>query len=210
MVTTGAVVGGSLIYANYDVSFRYAVDKYIPGFAGLADRAADTWVGVVDSIKPKPSYKVGMNKDVGSVIGSRMPSTKKTEAEKSTPPTVASKPAKEKSDAAPPSKEGEPIETFTKEIVPHVVSESPSVHETTASKDVPPTAPSKDSSEEATKDTTDLTVSERVQPSSQVVRVQEEEDLSAVKKENVVESKPDSIPSEIVSSYKWCRLHCCH
>ena len=78
--TTGLVVGGSLVYGNYDPSFRYKVDGYIPGFAGVVDLAADKWVELVDKIKPRSSDKVGLNKDSVGFVS--MPDTTKSETKK--------------------------------------------------------------------------------------------------------------------------------
>ena len=46
----GLVLGGSIVYANYDPVFKNRLDQYIPGFGSLADSAADMYVGVVDSV----------------------------------------------------------------------------------------------------------------------------------------------------------------
>ena len=79
--TTGLVIGGSLVYANYNPSFRYRADEYIPGFAQLADFAADKWVDIIDTIKPKPTEKVGL-KDFGSKFDSKLSTAKQNVAEK--------------------------------------------------------------------------------------------------------------------------------
>ena len=56
MTTTGLVVGGAVAYANYDPVFKNQVDKVVPGFAQLADRAADLFV---DRVRPTPHPHVG-------------------------------------------------------------------------------------------------------------------------------------------------------
>ena len=55
-------MGGALAYANYDPVFKNQVDEYIPGFARLADTAADLFVERVKPVRP-PS---GVTGDRGS------------------------------------------------------------------------------------------------------------------------------------------------
>ena len=51
-------MGGALAYANYDPVFKNQVDEYIPGFAKLADTAADLFVERVKPVRP-PSGVTG-------------------------------------------------------------------------------------------------------------------------------------------------------
>ena len=53
-------MGATLAYANYDPQFKEDVDMYVPGFAALADFAADKWVNLVDYVNPKQNASVGL------------------------------------------------------------------------------------------------------------------------------------------------------
>ena len=52
-------MGGVLAYANYDPVFKNQVDEYIPGFARLADTAADLFIDRVKPVHPSPSGVTG-------------------------------------------------------------------------------------------------------------------------------------------------------
>lgn len=208
VTTAGVVVGGSLIYANYNPSFRYKVGKYIPVFAGLADHAADKWVEVVDKIKRKPSDNVGLKKDFESVLESRMQSAKKAEdSEMCTPSVVVSKTIKQDENLLP-SKEKSSLESDTKESTPQVSESQSSSHKTSSAvKDVPISS-SKESSEESIKDTTDVAIAgESVPSSSQVVSILKEKELSALideKQDVVVECQSESVPEpKVVSTHMY-------
>lgn len=187
VTTAGVVVGSSLVYANYNPSFRYKVDEYIPRFASLADRAADKWIEVVDRIKPKQSDKVSLKKEIEKTEGS----------EKSTPSVVVSAPTKENGGLFPSK------ELSAKESAPKVSESQSSNHETSAVKDTPP---SKESSKESTNVTTGASV-----PSSrsQVVSVQKEKDSSVVDEKDQAEPVAEA---EVVSSHlcMYWKLMCCH
>ena len=60
LTTTGLALGATLAYANYDPGFKEDVNKYVPGFAALADFAADRWVDLVDFVNPKQNASVGL------------------------------------------------------------------------------------------------------------------------------------------------------
>lgn len=90
-MSTGLVIGGSLVYANYNPSFRNKADKYVPGFARLADFAADRWVDISDTVKPTSVDRVGLKKDLGSQLDSKS-SSHQNNIKKPTPSVVDEKP----------------------------------------------------------------------------------------------------------------------
>ena len=104
--TTGLFVGGSLAYGNYNPSFRYKVDEYIPGFAHLVDRAADKWVEVVDAIQPQSSDKVGLKTDYVP-SESRKPTLKQSDTKAVSP---RSESAQSQSDPAQTCKKIKPLQ----------------------------------------------------------------------------------------------------
>ena len=69
-MSTGLVIGGSLVYASYNPSFHNKADKYVPGFARLADFTADRWMDLSDTVKPTSVDRVGLKKDLGSQLDS--------------------------------------------------------------------------------------------------------------------------------------------
>jgi hypothetical protein len=90
-VSTGLVIGGSLVYANYNPSFRNKADMYIPGFARLTDFAADRWVDISGTVKLTSTDRVELKNDLGSQLDSQS-SSHKNNTKKLTPSVVDEKP----------------------------------------------------------------------------------------------------------------------
>ena len=92
ITASGLIVGGVLTYANHDPVFKNKVEEYVPGFAQVADRAADMYVGLVDSGRSrggtsgdKRGDKVGVGLDksnigLGTVFGGRKREGREDEA----------------------------------------------------------------------------------------------------------------------------------
>ena len=221
--TTGLVVGGSLTYANYDPSFRYKVEEYIPGFASLADFAADKWVDMVDTIKPRSTDKVGLKKDFGSVSESKLPKPKQTRIEKqagvNTPSVegggVSKTPkeedsmftSKESSHSSSVtkvtmtnSKEQVSLQSTTKELSPQATEFLSSNKEAAADEVVnslPPAPSSKESGETSINETTKVASKEGSKSSKRVAEEPKKEESSMVVDEKpivIVEPQQDEVP----------------
>lgn len=80
ITASGLAVGGALVYANYDPVFKNRVNEYVPGFAQLADTAADLIVNRMDSIYPHGGM-TGDQSRVGRVKVGRVFGEKKKEQE---------------------------------------------------------------------------------------------------------------------------------
>lgn len=111
---SGLVLGGTIVYANYDPVFKNRLDQYVPGFASLSDSAADTYVALVDSVglgRKRGDHereKVGLGlekKDVhlGSVTGERRKG--KVKEKVPTSPPVEKVSGKTEQQVAPPERE---------------------------------------------------------------------------------------------------------
>ena len=205
---TGMVLGTSLVLANYNSSFRFKVDEYIPGFARSADFAADKWVQVVDAVKPKSTDNVGLRKDLGSVLESRMPSRKQTKTETQTPPvempTGSDTPTEEKATVQP--KEAHKEERSDANELTADLAESKSSINETSDKDIETILPTKESTEPSVTLSTDVVHGESLKSSSNKEDVQEKEASAAVGESHnlIVESQPDpaqyAVDSEIVNT----------
>ena len=121
-VTAGSivVVGGGLAYANYDPVFKLKIDQYMPGFAKLADSAADSYVTLVDSVGlgKKKSQEEEMRPGLGQegrrrsfrphpAIGERK--KEKGKEEVSTPRTAEEETTKPHEQPPPPVKKEAPL-----------------------------------------------------------------------------------------------------
>ncbi len=81
------MIGGSLVYANYNPSFRNKADMYVPGFARIADFAADRLVDISGTVKLSSTDRVELKNDLGSQSSNHKNNTKKR-----TPSVVDEKP----------------------------------------------------------------------------------------------------------------------
>ena len=199
--TTGIVLGGSLIYANYNPSFRYKIGEYIPGFGKLADVSADKWVHIVDIIKPRPSDKIGLKKESGAVLESPMPSSKPNEIKKHTPPfdgeTVFKAPVERKAAAAIQT-----VKPFdAKESSPEVPESLPSIVEATTDMNIK-THLSPSANGTSTKDSTGI---ESVESSNIDTSAQKGEEFPVLLGERHDVSKPVELTTvvdpEVVSAF---------
>ena len=191
MSTAGLVVGGSLVYASYNPSFRNKANEYVPGFARLADFAAGIWVGVSDAIKQKTAGKVGMKKDLGSKLDSN---PKENAAQILAPSVVVSEEEK------PESKELYAIETSDKDKSVLKLVKEGVLLEATTDKEAgapPPSLSTEESTGAATKCTNRLADGVGIQQSSQHIK-EEKEDEKLMIVEKVVGSQPEML-SEVVS-----------
>ena len=171
--TAGLMIGGSLVYANYNPSFRYKIDKYIPGFAGLADFAADKWVDIIDTIKPNSTEKVGLKKDLGSISAKPSETKKHTPSVESVVVSKEEKPRLKQSYSLEVSGEEGSTLKPTKEGVPEAMTVE----------EAPPILSSKESTEAATKDATGPANRESEQlPSQQVKEEREDEKVVIIDK----------------------------
>ena len=169
--TAGVVIGGSIVYANYNPSFRNKANEYVPGFARLANFAAK-WVGASNMVKPTPVHGVGLKKD----LGSKLDSDHKNGTKKLTPSEEISK------DEMPKAKES-------------YSSDKDGIHqamEATTEKDAPPLS----TEDTATKGSTGVAVGECLQESSQHMK----EENGDKKFQKIAEESQPEMLTEVVSS----------
>lgn len=186
--TAGLVIGGSLVYANNNPSFRNKADEYVPGFARLADFAADKWVHVSDTVKPTSVDKVGLKKDLGSKLDSKLSNT---------PSLVISK------EEIPKSKENYSIKASDKDESMLHQPLGDTTDKETAAGAPPPSLSTEEFIDAATKYTTGLADGDSVQQSGQRMK----EELKDKKLANVQKIPAESQPEMLTEAVSNFMLH---
>ena len=179
MSTAGLMIGGSLVYANHNPLFRSKADEYVPGFARLADFAADKWATVKDTVKPTAVDRTGLNKDLGSKLDSKLSNHKNDSSE--VKPSVM--------DEIPEAKESCSIETSDKDV--SVLCQA--TEATTDEAGVP--SPSLSTEEFIDTTTTGVADGDSVQQSCQHMKEKEDKKFQKIAAESQSE-----VPTEVVSS----------
>ena len=190
--TAGLVIGGSLVYANYNPSFRNKADEYVPGFARLADFAADKWVNVSATVKPTSVDKVGLKKDLGSKLDLKLSNPTLS------PSVVISE------EETPKSKQSYSIKASDKdESMLHKTLEATTDKEAGAP---PPSLSTEEFIDTATKYATGLTDGDSVQQSSQHMKEEHKDKNLAIVQKIPVESQPEML-TEVVSNMLQYHVH---